>query len=505
MSRTATEIGMIAGGIALALVSGPIGIGLLGSLQIMNAMIGIGLTAAVAGTAGLLNPAPLDPSSLTPTGQLPIQTPNPLWRVVYGIFQFAGAITFADGPNLDWQGSGAGHICQNQYINRVYTLTCHQIAGFLAVVIDGQTFNFGTDLVLLTAANNNNGILGPPGMWAFIGATGFNISTPNPWIGSIFFEFDCGDPGYPTQPFTWLTAGGGFNGRHFSSPRWPSTALQRGRAKVHVLTHYAQQAETLTWGPAAGGPQPYVLSGGRLPTVEFKIAGRIILDYRVVTAWQAATPYAQFRYVLAVGANGLICVFVLISAPGVSDGSQPNFQSVAFGGTILDGSCTWKNAGAPIYAAGSGQTTLNNSFSNKLGGPGGSILIADAWQGGQSTAALQGTPAVIEAPIGWLQQPNGTFITGPTRPNFGTTLGGTVTDGLGAWTCLGRSKYATCMPDNDGTQNQGGFSNPALVIADYLQTPRNQFGLGATLTADSIESVIAAANICDEPVVIEVF
>ena len=513
MSRTTSEIGMLAGGLALALAAGPIGIGLLGSLMISNQMIGIGLATAMAATAGLLNPLPLDPSNIAPQGQLPIQSPNPLWRVVYGIFQFAGAITFADGPNLDWQGSAGGQICQNQMVNRVYTLTCHQIAGFLAVILDGQTFNFGTDLVLLTTANNNNGLYGPPGMWGFVGQpTNGNpagISSPNPWIGSIFFEFDPGDPGYTQSPFEWLSSGAVFNGRHFGSPRWPNTCRQQGRSKVHVLTHYAQQAETLSWGPAAGAPQPYVLGGGRLPPVEFKIAGRIVLDYRIVTAWQASTSYVEFRYVLAVGANGQVCVFIQIAAPGVSAATVPNFQSIAFGGTIIDGGCVWQNAGAPFHAAGSGLTSLNSPTSNKLGGPGGTILIADAWQGGISTA-WAGTPAVIEAPIGWLQWPNGTFITGQTRPNFSTVLGGTVTDGslatgFGAWTCLGRSKYATCLPDPDGTQNQGGFSNPALVVADYLQTPKNQFGLGATLTLDSIDSVIAAANICDEPVVIEVF
>ena len=512
---------MIAGGIGIALLAGPagayfysMGLSLSSSLTVLNTMIGVGLATSVAGAAGLLNPLPLDPSNIAPQGQLPIQTPNPLWRVVYGIFQFAGAITFADGPNLDWNGSPGGQICQNQMINRVYTLCCHQIAGFLAVVIDGQTFNFGTDIVLLTPANNSLGLYGPPGFWGFVGGgVGFNFTNPNPWIGSIFFEFDCGDPGNSTSPFPWLTAGatffGLFGGHHFGSSRWPATALQRGRAKVHVCTHYSQQAETLTWGPVAGAPQPYVLGGGRLPIIEFKIAGRIILDYRVVTAWQPLTRYAQFNYVLAVGRSGQVCVFVQNAGGGggaVSAGSLPNFGAVPFGGTVVDGSCVWQNAGAPVYAAGSGQTALNNSWSNKLGGPGGTILIADAWQGNQSTAWRDGTtPQIIEAPIGWLQQPNGAFVTGMSRPNFATALGAVTIDNTGAWTCLGRSKYATCLPDNDGTWNTGGFSNPALCIADYLQTPKNQFGLGAQLTLDSIDTVIAAANICDEPVVIEVF
>jgi len=495
MSKTATEIGMIAGGIALALAAGPIGIMVFQSLAITNALIGIGLTTAVAGTAGLLNPGPLDPSNIGPQGQLAVQSPNPLWRVIYGIFQFAGAISFIDGPILNWQGTGSGTVCNNQFVHRVHTLACHQIAGFLAVVLDGQTFNFGTDLVLLTTANNNGGQAGPPGLWAF-------LSNANPWSGQILFEFDCGDPGNATQPFPFLLAGATVAGVQIpiGSPRWTASCLQRGRAKVHVLIHYVSANNSAPWGPLGGAPQPYVLGSGRIPVIEFKIAGRIILDYRVVTAWLPGATYPQYSYVLAT-ALGAPAIFVQQNSSGVSAGAAPNFSLVGAGQTVADGSCLWLNCGPANYAAGSGFTGLNNPLSNKLGGPGGTMLIADAWQGNAITQLNQ----VFEAPIGWLQQVTVAGETGSNRPNFATALGGVQTDGAATWTCLGRSKYATCLPDNDGTANQGGFSNPALVVADYLQTPKNQFGLGAALTIDSIDSVIAAANICDEPVVIEVF
>ena len=127
-------------------------------------------------------------------------------------------------------------------------------------------------------------------------------------------------------------------------------------------------------------------------------------------------------------------------------------------------------------------------------------LIADAWQ-----AVGYQKNQVIEAPIGWLQMAQSTFAPGNLRPLFPTVIGATCSDGTGSWICIGRSKYATCIPDEDGTQNQGGISNPALVVADYLQTSRQQFGLGVTLDADALSSVVAAANICDEPVAIEVF
>jgi hypothetical protein len=512
MSKTAAEIGMIAGGIALIALSyydPELSITLFQNFQISAGMLaGMGVAVAGTGAAGLLSGIPNDPSNIGPQGQLPVQSPNPLWRVVYGIFSFAGAISFSDGPVLDWVGTGGpGQTCENQYMHEVHTLTCHQIAGFLAVVIDGQTFNFGTDLVLLTTANNHDeyGYIGNPGLWGF-------TNPGNAWRQQIYFEFDAGDPGNAGQPFPFLVSGATMIGQDppthsivIGSTRWPATALQRGRAKVHVLVHF-QPGNATTGGPPNGAPQPYPLGSGRIPTVEFTIAGRIILDYRVATAWQGETTYPQNSYVLALAngslPGGVLTVFVQQNSNGVSAPlTPPNFAGVAAGATVSDGTCLWKNCLFPMYAAGSGQTLLNNPTSSKLGGPGGSILIADAWQGGLGYLAN----TVIEAPLGWLQMATTVGVSGSNRPNFATKQGVPTPDNTMAWVCLGRSIYATCLPDADGTTNQGGLSNPALCIADYLQTPKNEFGLGATLTYDSIDTVIAAASICDTPTVIEVF
>lgn len=514
---------MIVGGVALAFLAGPLGVEVFGSLVICNMMIGVGLTTALAGTVGLLAPTPQTPSSLSPQGQLPIQTPNPLWRIVYGLFQFGGAVTFADGPVHDWVGTDANNPCENQYMHFVHTLCAHQIAGFAAVVIDGQTFNFGTDLVQLTQSNqvvttdiggfwSQPIFCGPEGAWGF-------INPCNPWCGVIWFEFDVGNPNQATYingvwvgapPFPYLTAGSqllvGYN-RYIvaGSPRWTAACIQQGRAKVHVALHYEPVANE-TQGGQNGAPHPYVLGSGRIPTIEFKILGRLIEDYRIQTAWQAATGYAHYTYVLAVDASGQISVFVQTQSGGGTSGSSiPNFSSVAVGSSISDNTCTWLDAGVPVYAAGcslvSLPTFLNRPDSMKLQN---NILMADAWSGAGAYGPTYGSQ-VIEAPIGYLQYTANNMYAGTNEPTWSTTVGGTTADNGATWTCLGRSKYATVLPDADGTENQGGFSNPALVIADYLTTPRNQFGLGATLTPDSIESIVAAANICDEPQAIEVF
>lgn len=495
---------MIIGGLVIAVLSGPVGLGLLMSATIFNTMIGIGLSTALAGTVGLLQSGPNTPASLSPDGQLPIQTPNPLWRIVYGLFQFAGTISFIDGPILNWVGTGKYQPCESQWVHQVHTLAAHQIAGFLAVVIDGQTYNFGTDIVLLTSSNTVSGRLGPPGYWGFLNAA-------NPWTENIFFSFDCGNPSNTSQPFPLLQAGATMvdlnsynNTITIGSNRWTAACLQRGRAKVHVMIHYSSSREYKD-GILNGVPEPYVLGSGRIPTVEFKIVGRLITDYRIPTLWLASTHYAQYAWVLAIGPSGSQNIFVQqTSGGGTSGSSAPNFQATAIGSSVSDGVLSWLNCGAAIFAAGAtdGSTTLiNDQNSSKLVG---SMLMADAWHGGYVYGPTAGKQ-VIEAPIGYLQYAAGNFTAGTAEPTWNLTQGGTTSDNGGSWTCLGRSPYATATPDNDGTENQGGCSNPSLVVADYLTTPREQFGLGAKLNSDSIATVIAAANICDEAQAIEVF
>ena len=397
-------------------------------------------------------------------------------------------------------------------MHQVQTLCAHQIAGFVAVVIDGQTFNFGTDLQMLTLSNywitlaNGQQInVGPPGSWGF-------LNPCNPWCGVIWFEFDSGNPNYgPSVPFPSLVSGANMPvGSHtvtIGSPRWTTQCLQQGRAKVHIGLHFEPNNNETQGGPN-GAPHPYVLGSGRIPSVEFKILGRIITDYRIATAWQASTSYPKYSYVLATGPLGAQNVFVQQNLSGTSGSTQPNFLGTAVGSSVTDNSCTWLNCGVPAFAvnnsygsSASPGTNLNLSTSVKLYK---NVLMADAWPGGFPMGP-GGYASVIEAPIGYLQYAASNFTTGSSEPNWATTQGSITTDNGGQWVCLGRSPYATVLPDSDGTENQGGFANPALVIADYLATPRNQFGLGAPLTAESIVTIVAAANICDEATAIEVF
>ena len=393
MSRTVEEIGIIVGGLAIAFLAGPVGIEIFANLALCNSMIGLGLTTALAGTVGLLAPTPQTPSSLSPQGQLAVEGPNPNWRIVYGLFQFGGAQTFIDGPLEDWVGTEANNPCENQYMHMVHTLAAHQIAGFVAVILDGQTYNFGTDLVQLTEANQvvtgtSDGepiFAGPVGAWGF-------INPCNPWCGAIWFEFDCGNQNLgDNNPFPALVSGfqllvGYSRYINGGSTRWTNSCKQQGRAKVHARIHF-EPVNNETQGGPNGGPHAYVLGSGRLPTIEYKILGRIITDYRVATAWEASTIYAKYNYVLADGPTGQN-IFIQQNSSGTSGSSLPNFSGTAVNSTVTDGSCSWLNCGVPEFALnatsredrgfGSPPTILIDVASNKLYR---NVLMADAWEG----------------------------------------------------------------------------------------------------------------------------
>ena len=137
MSKTLEAVGMILGGVALALLSGPIGIGVIGSLSAMNAMIGIGLTTALGGVGLALRQTPAAPvgtaNSLTFNN-----APSPR-RVIYGQFQTAGVLTYASFPPAANQNLDA------QYLHVVYTLTGHEIESFDAVIINGSLYQAAPD------------------------------------------------------------------------------------------------------------------------------------------------------------------------------------------------------------------------------------------------------------------------------------------------------------------------------------------------------------------------
>jgi hypothetical protein len=437
MSKTAEEIGLIVGGIALATVgilAGPAGIiALQGSASMYSAMIGIGLSTALSGVGLALRP------QTTPVGAANTlsltQGPAPR-RVIYGQFQTASVTTYASFPPSQNQAS------TNQFLHLVYTLAAHEISSFDAVVINGTVYNFGTDLVWDS--------LGAGPLWYL--QPGSSSAVNDFYWKHMFFEFDFGRPnlggGLGPQPFPALAA---------ADPTWTSACVQQGCAKVHVILRYDTSVTAL-------------FPSGQIPNIQFLVTGKKLIDTRIVTAWQPSANYLKYNYIVD---NNQI-VWVQQNASGVSGAARPNFET---GGstTLVDGSCVWKSStlSMPVISQGIDSGPQGHTLNGRL--------VNDAWAPGVGF----NLGAVIEAPLGYLQQQTSASGTvGSSEPAFSTTLGGATADGSQSWVCLGRSWHSI------------NPSNPALVTNDYLQN--TDWGMKAPASTIDASSVSAAANVCEE-------
>jgi hypothetical protein len=102
MSKTIEAIGLIIGGLALAVLSGPIGIiALQGSLEAFHAMLGLGLTTALAGVGLALRQTPQTVGTANSINFSGGVSPR---RQIYGQFQTAGVLTYASFPPAENPG-----------------------------------------------------------------------------------------------------------------------------------------------------------------------------------------------------------------------------------------------------------------------------------------------------------------------------------------------------------------------------------------------------------------
>jgi hypothetical protein len=388
MSKTIEEVGLIVGGIALALLAGPVGIGFFQSLQAMNAMIGIGLTTALSGVGLALRPKPTTPiagqSALSFT-----QGPSPR-RVAYGRTQAAGVLTYVSFP------AGENLATTSEYLHLVYTLTGHEISSFDAVVIDGTIYNFGTDIQWSVADQR----------WVIVPLASGSYN--DFYWQHMFFEFDFGRNSN-AQPFPSLA---------FHDQTWTSACIQQNCAKVHVVLRSDSGWTAL-------------FPGGQQPNIQFLITGKKLIDPRVQTAWQASTSYSKYQWFLDT--RGIL--WVQTNSSGTSSATRPNFEGAGTGWpvTVADNTLSWTTQGQSATQIEQGTD----------GSPQGHLvngrLVNDSWAAGAGYAQN----SVIEAPLGYYQQQtSASGTTGTTEPAFNTTLGGTTTDGTQAWVCLGRSRHA---------------------------------------------------------------
>jgi hypothetical protein len=443
MSKTAEEIGLIVGGIALAATGllateGIIAIG--ASPAMMTAMISIGLTTALTGVGIALRPTN---NSVTGPNTISFSNGPAPRRVINGQCQTAGVLTYASFP------PSQNLVDTNQYLHLVYTLTANEISSFDAVIIDGTIYNFG---VFPTNPDLCYNPQGTDTLWHVYPDT----AIIDFYWQHIFFEFDFGrGDWFGSQPFPNLTA---------SDSSWNnSSCKQQGCAKVHVIC----RADT-SWTA--------LFPAGQIPNIQFLVTGKKLVDPRIVTAWQPSAGYVKYNWI----ADNYGVIFVQTNASGTSGATRPNFEGVgSFPATVADGGCSWTSQFGQTMTPGS-LCVSNGLSSNPQGNLLNNCLVNDAWLKSQAYSAGD----IIEAPVGYLQLVATAGTTGANYPGFSLTLGGTTSDSGVSWVCLGRSSNAISP------------SNPALVLYDYLQD--TDYGMSAAANTIDVSSVIAAANICEE-------
>lgn len=416
MSKVAKEIGLIVGGIALMVFSGPLGISVMGSLGAFHLLLGLGVSTALSGVGLALRPTPNTPVGAANSINF-AQGVAPR-RVIYGQFQTAGVLTYACFP------PGQNLATTNQYLHLVYTLAGHEISSFDAVIINGYVYNLGTDILQDSSLPDTPWQVHP-----------YSNSLPNDFYWEhMMFEFDFGIDANASQPFPNLAQ---------ADSTWGTgNMLQQGCAKVHVILR-------------ADNGWPNIYPSGNIPNIQFLVTGKKIVDPRITTAWAAATNYAKYQYI--IDNNNNIWIQQTAGTP-TSGAARPNFEAFSIGASIGDGGCTWTCT-----------QTLVSAFASLIGTPqldiDGKILINDGWK---PSTAVAGSSTIIESPTGYFQQLTANGTTGSSRPTFATILGGATSDGSASWVCLGRSPHAL------------NPSNPALVVYDYLQDSDAGLGAAAS-------------------------
>jgi len=423
MSKTVSEIGMIVGGLAVAAIPGMQWAGIIAlaaPAPVMSAMFGIGISVALSGVGIALRPTPAPVGGQTAIAFNQGVSPR---RVVYGQFQTAGVLTYASFPPSQNQST------TNQYLHLIFTLTAHEITSFDAIAIDGCVYNFGTD-ILWDATS---------GYWHVDPLAAGSLS--DFYWQHILFEFDFGR-NLSVQPFPQLAA---------ADSSWTSACVQQGCSKVHVVLR-------------ADDGWPAVFPSGQIPNFQFLITGKKLIDPRIITAWQGSTSYLKYQWFQ--DNRGFVWVQTNTSGTSSLAASRPNFEGSgsSWPVTVTDNTLSWTTWGQNLATI---ETCIDSA-------PQGHIfkarLVNDVWQ----PSASYPQNAIIEAPIGYLQQQtSASGTTGTAEPNFSTTLGGTTSDGTQAWVCLGRSPHAI------------NPSNNALCVYDYLQDPDAGMGVAAVAGIDT--------------------
>jgi hypothetical protein len=500
MSKTIEDIGLIAGGIALMVATygaGSAAISIFGLSIPETSLFAVGMAAGLSGTFGLLQSI-LNPNDTSvPGSQQNDQDSAAYRRVIYGYMEVSGVKTFDEAPagNQPFQNEGPRYNCRHQ----VYTVSGTPIISFQRngvyhVVIDGITTALKAD---------------PGGSAYWIPADELN-----PWSGNssnsgahIGFEFSLGDEPAGTQPFPELAS---------ACADWGPTCTQTGRAKVHVVMiydDYADGTQTAEGTPLTTFQPIYVY--GAVPTFRFQVTGVPIIDTRnpgtpapttmdaqAASAVQGNEENGEFPCGATVTTTG---GSMYMTGAGFFPDTPPSFEinDYAFPDWVDPSLVT------AIYAVGSAEIS-------QAGAPASATILAN----GNSDWGSPGEPGPVPGGT-WFNTPDpGTYalnlLLSPTLeypdpatfPLSSVELSCAMNESVSALATVTVSdfylmfEYSGVIPTVPGTGVAANPSNPALIIYDYLTN--TEYGMAADPTTIDIDSINAAANLCEETVVVAV-
>jgi hypothetical protein len=493
MSKTAFLVGEIAAAVALTAVTygagASIAVAELGaSLGTASALFSIGVAIGITGVFGLLQPLLNPQDTSVPGSQSNAQESAAFRRVIYGVMETGGVLTFdempaGNGPYQN-QDDGGGNSGLLNWRHQIYTVSGTEITGFgRGPMGEGEAPVTTIPMVVIDDIATEL-ILDPGGSGYYIPADALY----SPWAGNdgfhIGFEFDVGSG-----------EGAAFPLLSEACPDWViGLCIQQGRAKVHVAMRYDRTADGTSMGSGEpGGVSPDlqtyipIFVQGRVPTFRFPVIGKPLLDTRIPTGgggggypdplWTANTNYPFADYIFDTsGRVEAVSVSESTGESGPGPGPPAWPSPTAFPGqTTIDNEIIWFNGGAVQPGGWPGPEQVI-PYPYVFRDPNGNLELLIGFDGAPTE----------EAPLG-------TFTTGAVEPVWPTSPGlpYTTDNGHPFWLCLGAP---------GAFANATNPSNPALVIYDWLTNP--EYGEGADPATIDIDSINAAANLCEEQVTV---
>lgn len=420
------------------------------------------------------------------TSQASVRQPISFWRVAYGQVQVGGVYTFIVATSTDGK--------QNNWLEPIITLTGHKIHALNTILFDGKaqvsasftawnasttyhigdlvTFNGGYYQCLATSTGNVPGLTGFFDV-IFGSSTHWKSTGPN---GNLLWEINLGDPFFQGQPFPQLVG--------TSNGFWDYRMRQQGRAGIH----FGFQWDATQYPNGLPANIAFNYMGKEVYDPRNKVAFNHVsvtsTNYTLTACSDSPTATTTYTGTITGGASNALAGRAFQITGFTKAANNGTWQCVSSTATTVT---LYNPNGVAETHAGVGNTNLLT-----LTGPGTSSspafqLMHDGYN--PSHVMVEGLlsphddinglyPVVSVSSGSMVLDVNRNFITGVALPYSVAALANTALAG-----------YATQMRWSD---------NPAVCLLDYMMA--GTYGMNVPLLDVDMSTVIAAANICDEPI-----